>query len=43
MSGEANFVTHSVPTGEEEEKIAPPADIKEGKDEAKQQYAKVHI
>ena len=42
MSGEASFVTLSGPAGEEEEEISPPADIKEGKDEAKQQSAKVH-
>ena len=43
MSGEASFVTLSGPAGEEEEEISPPADIKEGKDEAKQQSAKAHI
>ena len=43
MSGEASFVTLSGPAGEEEEEISPPADIKEGKNEAKQQSAKVHI
>ena len=42
MSGEASFATLSGPAGEEEEEIFPPADIKEGKDEAKQQSAKVH-
>ena len=41
MSGEASFVTLSGPAGEEEEEISPPADIKEGKDEAKQQSAKL--
>ena len=43
MSGEASFVTLSGPAGEEEEEISPPADIKEGKDEAKQQSDKVII
>ena len=41
MSGEASFVTLSGPAGEEEEEISPPADIKEGKNETKQQSAKV--
>ena len=36
-------MTLSGPAGEEEEEISPPADIKEGKDEAKQQSAKVNI
>ena len=43
MSGEASFVTLSGPAGEEEEEISPPADIREGKEEAKQQSVKVNM